>query len=119
VLIAPGNFHLQVNRNGAVYQAHVFQAAPVSGHRPSVDVLFESCSRSLGANAVGVILTGMGADGARGLLAMRPAGAHTIGQDEASCVVFGMPRQAIACGAVEEVLSLARIAPAALRAAQG
>jgi two-component system, chemotaxis family, protein-glutamate methylesterase/glutaminase len=119
VLIAPGNFHLQVIRNGTVDEARVFQAAPISGHRPSVDVLFESCSRSLGPDAVGVILTGMGADGARGLLAMRRAGAHTIGQDEESCVVFGMPREAFACGAVVEVLSLARIAPAALRAAGG
>jgi two-component system chemotaxis response regulator CheB len=116
-LIAPGNYHLEVVRSGASYVARVFQAPAVSGHRPSVDVLFESCARSLGANAVGVILTGMGADGARGMLAMRRTGARTIAQDEATCVVFGMPREAIACGAVDEVLPLGRIAPAALRAA--
>jgi two-component system, chemotaxis family, protein-glutamate methylesterase/glutaminase len=118
VLIAPGNYHLEVRRSGANYLARVFQASPVSGHRPSVDVLFDSCSRVLGANAVGVILTGMGADGARGMLAMHRAGARTIAQDEATCVVFGMPREAIACGGVDEVLPLGRIAAAALKAAE-
>jgi two-component system, chemotaxis family, protein-glutamate methylesterase/glutaminase len=117
VLIAPGNYHLEVNRSGASYVARVFQADPVSGHRPSVDVMFDSCARSLGANAVGVILTGMGADGARGMLAMRRNGARTIAQDEETCVVFGMPKEAIARGAVDEVLPLGRIATAALRAA--
>jgi two-component system chemotaxis response regulator CheB len=117
VLIAPGNHHLEVVRSGANYLARVFQSPPVSGHRPSVDVLFDSCSRSLGTNAVAVILTGMGADGARGMLAMRRAGARTIAQDEASCVVFGMPREAIACGAVDQVLPLHRISGAALEAA--
>jgi two-component system, chemotaxis family, protein-glutamate methylesterase/glutaminase len=117
VLIAPGSFHMEVNRSGASYVARVFQGPTVSGHRPSVDVLFDSCARSLGANAVAVILTGMGADGARGMLAMKQAGAHTIAQDEASCVVFGMPREAIACGAVDEVMPLPRIGAAALKAA--
>jgi two-component system, chemotaxis family, protein-glutamate methylesterase/glutaminase len=117
VLIAPGNFHLEVNRQGASYLVRVFQAPAVSGHRPSVDVMFTSCARAMGANAVGVILTGMGADGADGMLAMHQAGAHTIAQDEASCVVFGMPREAIARGGVDEVLPLPRIAGAALRAA--
>jgi two-component system chemotaxis response regulator CheB len=117
VLIAPGNYHLEVNRSGASYVARVFQADPVSGHRPSVDVMFESCSRSLGSNVVGVILTGMGADGARGMLAMHRNGARTFAQNEETCVVFGMPKEAIACGAVDDVLPLQRIAPAALRAA--
>ena len=94
-------------------------AAPVSGHRPSVDVMFDSCARVLGTNVVGVILTGMGADGARGMLAMHQAGARTIAQNEATCVVFGMPREAIACGAVDQVLPLGRIAAAALQAAAG
>jgi two-component system chemotaxis response regulator CheB len=116
VLIAPGNYHLEVTRSGAHYQARVFQAAPVSGHRPSVDVMFESCARTLGANVVGVILTGMGADGARGMLAMHRQGAHTIAQNEETCVVFGMPREAIALGGVDDVLALRQIAPAALRA---
>jgi two-component system chemotaxis response regulator CheB len=118
-LIAPGNFHLELVRSGASYQTRIKQAAPVSGHRPSVDVMFDSCARVLGTNVVGVILTGMGADGARGMLAMHRAGARTIAQNEATCVVFGMPREAIACGAVDQVLPLGRIAAAALQAAQG
>ena len=117
VLIAPGNYHLEVKRSGANYLTRIFQADPVSGHRPSVDVLFDSCSRVLGPHVVGVILTGMGSDGARGMLAMQRAGARTIAQDEATCVVFGMPREAIACGAVDDVLPLPRIASAALNAA--
>jgi len=116
-LLAPGNFHMEVIRNGAEYRVRVFSADPVNRHRPSVDVLFHSCARYLGANAVGVILTGMGDDGARGLLEMRRAGARTIAQDEASCVVFGMPREAIELGAAERVLSLAEIPGAALRMA--
>jgi two-component system, chemotaxis family, protein-glutamate methylesterase/glutaminase len=117
VLIAPGNYHLEVARSGGNYLTRIFQASPVSGHRPSVDVMFDSCSRVLGPHAVGVILTGMGSDGARGMLAMRRTGARTIAQDESTCVVFGMPREAIACGAVDDVLPLGRIATAALRAA--
>jgi two-component system chemotaxis response regulator CheB len=116
-LIAPGNFHLELVRSGASYLTRIKQAAPVSGHRPSVDVMFDSCARVLGTNVVGVILTGMGADGARGMLAMHRAGARTIAQNEATCVVFGMPREAIACGAVDQVLPLGRIAAAALQAA--
>jgi two-component system chemotaxis response regulator CheB len=116
-LIAPGNFHVQIARSGANYLTRVRQGAAVSGHRPSVDVLFDSCSRVLGTNVVGVILTGMGADGARGMLAMHQAGAHTIAQNEATCVVFGMPKEAIHCGAVDQVLPLDRIAGAALKAA--
>ncbi len=115
VLIAPGNFHMSVQRSGAVYSVRVFQDEPVNRHRPSVDVLFDSCATALGSNAVGVILTGMGADGARGMVAMRRAGAHTIAQDEASCVVFGMPREAIQLGGAEQTLSLNDIPRAVLK----
>jgi two-component system, chemotaxis family, protein-glutamate methylesterase/glutaminase len=87
----------------------------VNRHRPSVDVLFDSCAEYLGSNAVGVIMTGMGGDGARGLLAMRKAGAATVAQDEASCVVFGMPREAIAIDAAQEVVGLDRMPQAVLR----
>ena len=104
--IAPGGFHLSLTRSGANYMAHVDQEPPVNRHRPSVDVLFDSAARHAGKNAIGVILTGMGRDGAEGLLRMRQAGAHTLAQDEASCVVFGMPREAIAIGAVNEVVPL-------------
>jgi two-component system chemotaxis response regulator CheB len=119
VLIAPGDFHMQVARSGANYGVRVFSAEPVNHHRPSVDILFDSCARYLGANAVGVILTGMGADGAHGLRAMHSAGARTIAQDEATCVVFGMPKEAIALGAVDEVLAIEQIPGAVLRAATG
>jgi two-component system chemotaxis response regulator CheB len=116
-LIAPGNYHMALQRNGALYFVRVFSAPPVNRHRPSVDVLFDSAAACAGRNAVGVIMTGMGADGAKGLLAMREAGARTIAQDEATCVVFGMPKEAIALGAAEAVLALPRIAPAALQMA--
>jgi two-component system chemotaxis response regulator CheB len=116
-LIAPGNRHLAVHRSGAHYQARLLDGPPVSRHRPSVDVLFRSAAQAAGRNAVGVILTGMGDDGAAGLLEMRQAGAHTIAQDEASCVVFGMPKEAIALGAAAEVLPLDRVAEAVLRRA--
>jgi len=115
-LIAPGNFHLSVIRNGAMTTVRVAGGEPVNRHRPSVDVLFESCARELGPNAVGAILTGMGDDGARGLLAMRRAGSRTIAQDESTCVVFGMPKEAISLGAAEEVVSLDRIAACLLAA---
>jgi two-component system, chemotaxis family, protein-glutamate methylesterase/glutaminase len=111
-LIAPGNYHMRVVRSGANYNVEVFMAEPVNRHRPSVDVLFYSCARHLGRNAIGVLMTGMGGDGARGLLAMRQAGARTLAQDEATSVVFGMPKEAIELGAVGEVLSLNRIAEA-------
>jgi two-component system chemotaxis response regulator CheB len=114
-LIAPGNHHLAVRRSGEDYFAEVLDGPPVSRHRPSVDVLFRSAAQAAGPNAVGVILTGMGDDGARGLLEMRQAGAHTIAQDEATCVVFGMPREAIAAGATCEELPLSSIAAAVLR----
>lgn len=114
-LVAPGNYHMALVRNGARYSVRVSQEEPVNRHRPSVDVLFESVARSAGGNAVGVILTGMGADGAKGLLAMKQAGAFTIAQDEASCVVFGMPKEAIKLGAADKVQPLGDI-PAAILA---
>ena len=104
--IAPGDKHLLLRRSGARYYLEVKDGPRVSGHRPSVDVLFRSVAQSAGSNAAGIILTGMGGDGSKGLLEMRQAGAHTIAQDEASCVVFGMPRVAIELGATCETLPL-------------
>lgn len=109
--IAPGGLHLSVERSGANYIARVRDGEPVNRHKPSVEVLFESAARVVGPNALGVMLTGMGADGARAMRAMRDAGSWNLCQDEASCVVFGMPREAIAHGAANEVLPLAQIAP--------
>lgn len=106
VYIAPGNAHLEIVRSGANYMTLLSDAAPVNRHRPSVDVLFMSAARVAGANAIGVILTGMGKDGALGLKAMKEAGAVTLAQDEQSCIVFGMPKEAIAVGAVDEILPL-------------
>ncbi|QVL37639.1 CheB methylesterase domain-containing protein [Aminirod propionatiphilus] len=111
VLIAPGNCHTVLKRSGAAYYVEVKEGPLVFHQRPSVEVLFCSVARYAGANALGVILTGMGKDGAQGLLEMRRAGAWTIAQDERSSVVFGMPKEAIALGAVDEVLPLERIAP--------
>ncbi|QBQ96328.1 protein-glutamate methylesterase/protein-glutamine glutaminase [Paraburkholderia pallida] len=105
--IAPGHAHLLLARSGANYIAHLSDEAPVNRHRPSVDVLFRSAALHAGKNAIGVILTGMGRDGAAGLLEMRRAGAFTLAQDEASCIVFGMPREAIAMGAADEIAPLA------------
>ncbi len=104
--IAPGDFHLLLARSGANYVTEISDAPPVNRHRPSVDVLFRSAANVAGKNAIGVILTGMGKDGAAGMLEMKQAGAHTFAQDEASCVVFGMPREAIAVGGVDEVVTL-------------
>ncbi|SCK60139.1 two-component system, chemotaxis family, response regulator CheB [Variovorax sp. HW608] len=104
--IAPGAYHLSLARSGANYVAHLDQEPPVNRHRPSIDVLFDSAARHAGKNAIGMILTGMGKDGAEGLLRMKKAGAHTLAQDEASCVVFGMPKEAIALGAADEVAPL-------------
>jgi len=101
VLIAPGDLHMVLRRSGHRYYVQLGSGDKVSGHRPSVDVLFSSVAKAAGANAVGVILTGMGGDGAKGLLSMRTAGARTIGQNEASCVVYGMPKVAFELGAVE------------------
>ena len=113
-LIAPGNHHLLLKRSGARYYVEIKEGPLVCRHRPSVDVLFRSAARYAGQNAVGVILTGMGDDGARGMLEMKQAGAMTIAQDEATCVVFGMPNEAIKRGAVDEVLPLEAVAGAIL-----
>ncbi len=113
-LIAPGNHHMRLVRRGGNYHVQVTQDAHVNRHRPSVDVLFNSVAEQAAGNAVGVILTGMGADGAKGLLEMRLAGAHTIAQDEKTCVVFGMPKEAIVNGGAELVLPLDDIAERAL-----
>ena len=104
--IAPGHSHLTLTRSGANYMTKIDQGEPVNRHRPSVDVLFRSAAQCAGKNAVGVILTGMGKDGALGMLEMKNAGAYNFAQDEASCVVFGMPREAIAVGAAHEVGAL-------------
>ena len=117
VLIAPGGKHTMLERQGARYHVSVRDGPLVSRHRPSVDVLFRSAARNAGSNAVGIIMTGMGDDGARGLLEMRQAGARTIAQDEASSIVFGMPKEAIARGAAEHVAPLHNIARALLQAA--
>jgi two-component system chemotaxis response regulator CheB len=117
VLIAPGNFHTMLERSGANYRVAVKSGPLVSRHRPSVDVLFRSAARSAGSNAVGVIMTGMGDDGARGLEEMKAAGAQTIAQDEATSVVFGMPKEAIARGCVDRIIPLSQIAADLLRAA--
>jgi two-component system chemotaxis response regulator CheB len=116
VLIAPGNLHTMIERSGANYYVSVKEGPLVSRHRPSVDVLFRSAARSAGSNAVGVIMTGMGDDGARGLEEMKQAGAKTFAQDEATSVVFGMPKEAIARGCVDRILPLKQIAPEILRA---
>lgn len=116
VLIAPGGKHLMLERQGARYHVAVREGPLVSRHRPSVDVLFRSAARSAGSNAVGIIMTGMGDDGARGLLEMKQAGARTFAQDEASSIVFGMPKEAIARGAAEKVVPLGAIARELLQA---
>jgi len=112
VLIAPGGKHMQLRRSGAQYRVGVADGPPVNRHKPSVDVLFRSVANTAGRNALGIIMTGMGDDGAQGLLAMRQAGAHTIAQDQESSVVFGMPREAIEIGAAMEVLPLGGMAEA-------
>jgi two-component system chemotaxis response regulator CheB len=117
VLIAPGNLHTMIERSGANYHVSVRSGPLVSRHRPSVDVLFRSAARSAGSNAVGVIMTGMGDDGARGLEEMKQAGARTLAQDEATSVVFGMPKEAIARGCVDKIVPLPQIAQEILRAA--
>ena len=109
-LIAPGGRHMLLRRSGARYYVEIKDGPDVHHQKPSVDVLFNSVARYGGANAVGAILTGMGADGAAGLLAMRNAGAGTIAQDQATCVVFGMPMEAIKCGAAEAVVPLGLVA---------
>ena len=113
-LLAPGNFHMLMKRSGARYYVQVKSGPLIHHQRPAVDVLFRSVAKSAGANAVGVILTGMGSDGAVGLLEMKEAGAGTIAQDENSCVVFGMPKEAIKRNAVQKIVPLEKIAKSAL-----
>jgi two-component system chemotaxis response regulator CheB len=117
--IAPGGRHLGIERSGTTYVARVSDSEPVNRHKPSVEVLFESAARVVGPHALGVMLTGMGADGAAAMRRMRDAGSWNVAQDEASCVVFGMPREAIAAGAVHEVLPLPAIAPRLLSRLRG
>ena len=116
-LIAPGNRHVVVRREGAAWRVRLVDGPAVSRHRPSVDVLFGSVAEAAGSAAIGVLLTGMGRDGAEGLREMKLRGARTIAQDAATCVVFGMPREAIALGATDEVVALPRIAPTILERA--
>lgn len=118
-LIAPGNHHMTIRRSGATYSVQIDGGPRVNRHRPSVDVLLRSCAKYAGANAVGVLLTGMGDDGAQGLLEMKRAGAATLVQDEASSVVFGMPKAAIELGAVDQVVPLPEIPRALLAALKG
>jgi len=113
-LIAPGNYHMVVRRSGARYYVRITDGPMVHHQRPAVDVLFKSTANYVGRNAIGILLTGMGADGAEGLLMMKQAGARTIAQDEKSCVVFGMPKEAIKLGATDEVIPLRSIASRAL-----
>jgi len=109
VLIAPGNRHMLLQRIGQGYRIAIKDGPHVSRHRPSVDVLFRSAAQHAGANALGIIMTGMGDDGARGLLEMRKAGSRTLAQDEESCVVFGMPKEAIDLGSAERIVKLSRV----------
>jgi two-component system chemotaxis response regulator CheB len=116
-LIAPGGRHMLLMRSGAQYHVEIKDGPPVSRHRPSVDVLFRSAAKCAGPNALGIIMTGMGDDGARGLKEMRDAGARTVAQDEASCVVFGMPKEAIRLDAAERIAPLDELARLILRTA--
>lgn len=118
-LIAPGNRHMVLCRDGDRYHVDVFAGPRANRHRPSVDVLFASVARHAGANALGIIMTGMGSDGAAGLLAMRKAGARTLAQDEQSCVVYGMPRQAIKRGAAQAIVPLTQLAATIVSFARG
>jgi two-component system chemotaxis response regulator CheB len=113
--IAPGHSHLLLKRSGANYMTELSQAAPVNHHRPSVEVLFRSVAQNAGKNVIGVMLTGMGKDGAIGMLEMRQAGAYNFAQDEATCVVYGMPREAVQVGAVDEVVPIQDMAQKVLQ----
>jgi two-component system chemotaxis response regulator CheB len=110
ILLAPGGYHMVLNRSGADYFVSIKDGPRVCHQKPSVEVLFKSVAKYAGANAVGAILTGMGNDGAQGLMDMRQNGAHTIAQDEESCIVFGMPMEAIKCGAAEKIAPLSSMA---------
>ncbi len=114
-LIAPGNFHMVLRGGTSGYRVQILSGPPVCYQRPSVDVMFSSVAETAGSHAIGAILTGMGSDGAQGMLRMKRTGARTIAQDEASCVIFGMPREAIRVGAVEQIVPLPRIASAILK----
>ena len=118
-LLAPGGHHMALVRKGMEYAVHVYRGERVNRHLPSVDVLFSSCARNMGKNALAVLLTGMGADGAKGMLEMKQAGSFTIAQDESTCVVFGMPREAILLNAVDQVLPLGQMPEALLRKLAG
>ena len=118
VLIAPGGFHMLLNRSGANYYITIKDGPSVCHQKPSVEVLFNSVAKYAGANAIGAILTGMGNDGAKGLLNMRQNGARTIAQDEKSCVVYGMPKEAAECGAAEKIVSLSQVAQTMIAFAQ-
>jgi two-component system chemotaxis response regulator CheB len=118
-LIAPGGRHMLLKRSGAQYHVEIVDGPPVSRHRPSVDVLFRSVAKCAGRNALGVIMTGMGDDGARGLKELHDTGARTLAQDEETCVVYGMPKEAVKLGAVDRILSLDDIPAEILRALQG
>jgi two-component system chemotaxis response regulator CheB len=113
-LIAPGDKHMILRKNGARYQVRIKDGPRVHFQRPSVDVLFQSVAANCGHNAIGVILTGMGADGAKGMFAMHAQGAHTIAQDEKTCVIYGMPREAVQLGGVDQILPLSQVAGAIL-----
>lgn len=115
VYLSPGHSHIALERHGAGYRIALSNALPVNRHRPSVEVLFKSAAKALGENAIGIMLTGMGKDGAAAMLEMKQAGAYNLAQDETSCVVFGMPRAAIELGAVDEVVALEKMAECALR----
>jgi two-component system, chemotaxis family, protein-glutamate methylesterase/glutaminase len=117
--VAPGHSHMMLRATGRDFYIDLSQAPPVNRHRPAVDVLFRSAANLLGPNAIGVILTGMGKDGAAGMLEMRQAGAYNFAQDENSCVVFGMPKEAIAVGAAHEVVPLGQIAGRVLQRLTG
>jgi two-component system, chemotaxis family, protein-glutamate methylesterase/glutaminase len=110
VYLAPGHSHLLLERVAGKFRTLLSRDPPVNRHRPSVEVLFRSAAKQLGSNAIGVMLTGMGKDGAAAMLEMKQAGAYNFAQDEATCVVFGMPREAIALGAVDEIVALSRMA---------
>ena len=118
-LIAPGNQHMVLTRTGGTYVVKVKGGPRVHYQRPSVDVLFQSVAKNAGRNAIGVMLTGMGADGAKGMLAMKESGAHTMAQNEATCVVYGMPKEAVKIGAVSEELALQNIPRAIVQALEG
>ena len=113
-LIAPGNFHMRLRRSGSRYYVQVVDGPRVHHQKPAVDILFDSVAQYAGANALGIILTGMGADGAEGIRAMKKAGAYTIAQDEASCVVYGMPKEAVKTGCIDRSIDLDHIAQAAM-----